>query len=258
MAHIKPLKSFKKQNPELYKQVKDLSLYEALSAKQKENDWYFNYCFLELFRDEGCETKDVFFWDVNGEPTNKTTVSECGRLLLAGWYYSIADFTLNIVQHIKTAFYKKQDFNDLQFSEAVKHIRENIGFYHQNESQLQIYLLNTFFNDEYKKLLPEKPQDLKNWEKMHDTIVEMQKNRIKKGVKHWIEEAGEWEDYALYLQEILDDFSIEYLSKEEFWIRKDAKSQEWYNSEISKVKKLEEEYNQKVFKIFKQKQIGSE
>jgi hypothetical protein len=235
---IRPLTAFKRLNPEYYNKVY-LPLLQSKSEKGRENEFYLWYSIFKL----GIKGKDSFFWTTEGSFTNKVTVSEVGRLLLYGWYYNIEDWTKEIGIYIYNAYKKiennKETFNDLDFAKAVKYIRENVKYYYQNKTELKLYILETFFNDEIQKLLPQKPKELIEHEsaiKFGETIRIYQR---KKGVDYWINKSEDFEGYSYYLEEILENYNIDFLSFEDYIKKQNIDNNEYFDT----IKRLEETYN---------------
>ena len=175
-----------------------------------------------------------FFFNTKEEYTNIGTVSEIGRLLLYGWYYDIESWSKEIGGYIYKAYKKIESrgeaFNDLDFKEAVKHIRENIGYYYQNEPELKLYILKTFFNDKLQELLPEKPKELKTYERAVEFFKEIRKNQKAKGIDYWIRKADNLELYNIYLQDILEEIGVvNYLSFEDWEKERNQENEEYYN-----------------------------
>jgi hypothetical protein len=194
-----------------------------------------------------------FFFNEQGEDVNKGTVSEIGRLLLYGWYYNIYEWAQNVGMYIYKAYKKTESageaFNDLEFKDAVKYIRENIGYYYHNEPELKLYILETFFNEKLQALLPEKPKELQSYEETIDFILEIRKNQKKKGIDSWINEAENYERYSFYLADILEDYNLEFLSFEDYNTKEDEETKEW-SKNIEKLKAdYKAQYIDKVKKI---------
>lgn len=235
---IRPLIAYKRLNPELYNKVY-LPLLESNSAKGRENEFYLWYANLEL----GIKGMDSFFWTTKCKFTNKGTVSEVGRLLLYGWYFNIGDWTKEIGIYIYNAYKKteknKETFNDLDFAKAVKYIRENIKYYYQNKTELKFYILETFFNDEIQELLPEKPKELIKHESTIKFGELISKARRKKGVDYWMNKSEDFEGYSYYLEEILENYNIDFLSFEDYIKKQNINDNEYFDT----IKRLEETYN---------------
>ena len=185
---------------------------------------------------------DSFFFNERGEDVIKGTVSEIGRLLLYGWYYDIEDWAQEVALYIYKA-YKKieiagEAFNDLEFKEAVKHIRENIGYYYHNEPELKLYILETFFNEKLQALLPEKPKELKSYEDTVESILEIRKNQKKKGIDYWINKTEDYEHYSFYLADILEEYNLEFLSFENYCKKEEEEAKDKYKN----IEKLRADY----------------
>lgn len=240
---IRPLIAFKRQNPELYNTIY-LPLLESNSAKGRENEFYFFYAISNL----GRKGKDSFFFTTQGSFTNKGTVSEVGRLLLYGWYYNVEDWTKEIGIYIYNAYKKiennKETFNDLDFAKAVKYIRENIEYYYQNKTELKLYILKTFFNDEIQDLLPQKPKELIEHESFIKFIKSIRVNQRKKGVDYWINKTEDFEYYLSYLEETLENYNIDFLSFEDYINKQKINDNKYFDT----IERLEETYNTSIKK----------
>lgn len=205
---------------ELQKKIQDIKRATYHLTKYEFNSFYFN-------------TKEEY--------TNIGTVSEIGRLLLYGWYYDIESWSKEIGGYIYKAYKKIESsgeaFNDLDFKEAVKHIRENIGYYYQNEPELKLYILKTFFNDKLQELLPEKPKELKEYEDAIDFLKIVRKHQKAKGIDYWIKYADNLESYIIDLQNFLEEIGVvNYLSFED-WERERKKENEEYFNELDNLYK---------------------
>jgi hypothetical protein len=235
---IRPLTAFKRLNPEYYNKVY-LPLLESNSAKGRENEFYLWYGYFKL----GIKELDSFFFTTQGDFTNKGTVSEVGRLLLYGWYYNIEDWTKEIGIYIYNAYKKiesnKETFNDLDFAKAVKYIRENVGYYYQNKTELKLYILETFFNNEIQELLPQKPKELIEHDRLIEYIESLRVNQRKKGVDYWINKSEDLEYYLSYLEEILKNYNIDFLSFEDYINKQNINDNEYFDT----IERLEKTYN---------------
>jgi hypothetical protein len=235
---IRPLTAFKRLYPEYYNKVY-LLLLESNSAKGRENEFYLWYAYFKL----GVKELDSFFWTTQGNFTNKGTVSEVGRLLLYGWYYNIEDWTKEIGIYIYNAYKKiennKETFNDLDFAKAVKYIRENVKYYYQNKTELKLYILETFFNDEIQELLPQKPKELIEHDRLIEFIESIRVNQRKKGVDYWINKSEDLEYYLSYLEEILKNYNIDFLSFEDYINKQNINDNEYFDT----IERLEKTYN---------------
>jgi hypothetical protein len=233
---IRPLTAFKKAKPEYYTRV-------YLPLKVKENEFYVWYAIFTL----DIKDKDSFFWNINGNLTNKVTLSEIGRLLIYGWYYNIEDWAKNVGGYIYRAYKRKEKtgevFNDLHFAEAVKHIRENIAVYYHREEELRLYILQKFFNNELQPLLPEKPEELKSLDKALEFIDTQHKNRLKKDKDWYVKHYNNLEEYVAYLQELLETANItDYLTEKEFTEGQKRESRAYWE----KIETLEKDYNEQI------------
>lgn len=244
---IRPLSAYKKAYREYYQMIDELTKDEATSKKGKENSWYWWYGSLEVdIGGDNTSTKrreDPFFFNKDGGKNNKGTVSELGRLLLTGWYYNIEDRTKEISLFVYRSYHKKlargDGFNDLEFKEAVKHIRENIGYYYHNKEELKLYILETFFNSDLKPLLPEPPELLESHDKAIELLEELYKNKS----KDWFKEQFFLVDsYWYYLSEILDSYDIPYFSLQEFKAKDDKEAEEY----VAEIKQARNKYREKL------------
>ncbi|MEW6274210.1 MAG: hypothetical protein AB1556_03735 [Bacillota bacterium] len=177
-------------------------------------------------------------------PNNKCTITEMGRLLLTGWYYNIENFTKKIYRQIFNAYrYKAENgiqFNDLEFAEAVKHIRENIGYYYHHENELKIYMLEHFFKEYIKPFLPKQPKELEAFA-WAVKIIQKEKERIKRDPDYYWQRLDDLESYVTYLEEILEDHGIEYLSLEEYTAQRERNGEEY----LERLSEIEREYRKK-------------
>lgn len=232
---IRPLSAYKKANPNLFHLLDSLAGKEINSKKGRENAWYFTYGLYETetgVEDYEARYEDSFFL-VGRERTNISTVSELGRLLLTGWYYNIEDWAKEISFYVYNSYHKKLDrgdaFNDLEFKEAIKHIRDNIGYYYHNKDELKLYILETFFKSDLEPLLPEPPPKLKKHNRVTELVETIHKNRLKQDKNWYVKNFELLEQYGYYLSEILDSYDIPYLSLEDFKAQEDKKTEEYYN-----------------------------
>ena len=205
------------------------------SKKARENSWYWWYGSLEMDRGDKTSTKrrrDPFFFTDSGSKSNKGTVSELGRLLLTGWYYNVEDWAKEISFYVYRSYHKKLDrgepFNDLEFKEAVKYIRENVGYYYHNKEELKLYILETFFKSDLEPLLPEPPPKLKKHNRAIELLETIHNNRLKKDKNWYVENYETLDQYWYYLSEILDSYDIPYLSLEDFEAQEAKKTEEYY------------------------------
>lgn len=235
--HIRPLAAYRKAEPRLFKLYWGMDE-TSTSPKGKENSFYWYYACFNLPEIPGGrqweDSKNIFFND-RGARTNISTITELGRLQLEGWYYDIEDFTDNVARYIYNTYFKKQatgqELNDLEYCKAVKHIRENIGYYHTRPDEVKLFIIEGFFKDDLKPLLPDPPEELKKYEEAVEWVTEMVKNQRRRGVNHWITQAEKWESYAYHLQEILDNYGLEY-SDYNTWKAAQAEENKKYWEEI--------------------------
>jgi len=214
---IRPLAAFKNKNPEIYEAVNSFCNKNNMSAKHKENEFYWHYCFMFGSFVDSENLFPSFFFSDPGTFINKSTITEMGRLLLTGWYYNIEEFAKKTCQYIVNGYEKAEDkkINDLEFAKAVKHIRENIGYYYHHEGDLKVYLMKKFFNEEIKEYLPEPSEELKSTQNAIDFINKIEKNCIKKDKNYYRNNMYFLEERTIYLEEILDNYGIEYLQEGE-------------------------------------------
>lgn len=214
---IRPLTAFKKQHPEYFNSVYSLAIETTTQRSKKgmENQWYLCYGGVEM----DIKRYDPFLFK-NDNLTNKTTVSEIGRFLLAGWYYGIKGFTKDVSIYIYNSFHKKLNaggnFNDEEFAEVVKHIRSNISYYYHNMTACKYKILHSLHLDELKHALPEPAKELKERVEFEEFIKTINKNQKKKGIDHWINKANDLEAYCFFLKEKLEALNIQHPAFEEF------------------------------------------
>ena len=204
-----------------------------------------------------------FYYNSKEEYTNIGTVSEIGRLLLYGWYHNIESWSKEIGGYIYNAYKKIESsgetFNDLDFKKAVKHIRENIIYYYQNEPELKLYILETFFNNKLQELLPEKPKELKEFDNAIEFLERLRIVERKKGIDYWINRAGEFETYILYLNSYLEEtikYNLEFLNFED-WKKESKQNDNEYLNRVDKIdKNYKASYKDIIKKINLPKAIG--
>ena len=227
---IRPLVAFKKKKKEYYNNWLRF-MTPTGSKKSIENQFYWWFCYRQV-RDEFCE-KDVlnpFFWNDAETFTNKGTISELGRLLLYGWYYDEIEFTMQVCKWVYNAWLKNnKGFNDAKHKKFVKSIRDNFNYYYHNQKQVKIDLLKEFFNDELETYLPEKPKELKEFEETIEFVNKIKENNLKKDKDFYYKMADKFENYAYYLQGILDAYNIPYESEDEFILVIDEEKEDWVN-----------------------------
>ena len=144
---IRPLSKWKKENEDrwmfLYMPLIKESIPE--SKKSIENEFYFVHCIFTLETDfKTKREQDSFYYTPKGNLTNKVLVSEIGRLLLYGWYYNIEEWTkeigLSVYKGYKEREKNKEHLDKKEISIKIKHIRDNIGYYYHNTSEVNILL----------------------------------------------------------------------------------------------------------------------
>jgi len=231
MKNIRPLTAFKKDNTALYDLFMD-PLKQGLtgSQKQQENEFYWNYCFYESginsFKGKifGEARKNdpawQFFFKDERTQNHKAIITELGRLLLTGWYYNLADFTKDICGHVYSGYIKANEhnkvFKEQEAAAAVKHIRSNIGYYYNNQEELKMYLLETIFPEEVKQYLPEAPEKVKRHEWIIEVIQNEKERNLKQDKNYYYKLADIQESYIEHLQELLEQYGIDFISMEEY------------------------------------------
>lgn len=255
MKSIRPLTAFKKENPAIYDLFMD-PLREGLkgSKKQQENEFYWNYCFYEsgICNFEGklydeARTKEPswqFFFKDEHTQNHKAIITELGRVLLAGWYYNIEEFTKDICGHVYHGYIKANEnnkvFNEQEAAAAVKQIRNNIGYYYHNPEELKIYLLETMFPEEVKQYLPEAPEEVKRHEWIKEVIQNEKERNLKQDKDYYYKLANIQESYIEHLQELLEQYGIDFISLEEY---RDQDRQE-LDQHIEKVEAVLNQYKE--------------
>lgn len=245
--NIRPLAAYKKANPERYKIIS--SSIESTSKKGHENEFYWLHCYynsgIEIFDGNLNRPPNPFFWKSVNEKNNKGTVTELGRLFLTGWYHNVEDFTKEVGMYVYRAYQRKHEsgeaFNDLEFKDAVLHIRENIGYYYHNPNELKFYILETFFKEALKPLLPPIPEELSTYDKAIELIETIHKNRLKRDKNWYVKNFNGLESYIYYLMELLDCNEINYLSQSEYEAETAADNKAYFDniSELQKAYKTE-------------------
>lgn len=241
---IRPLTAYKKANPDLYRLIASIAETRSKSKKGRENAWYFYFGFYET--ETGCKDYEARYDDpfflVGDQRANIGTVTELGRLLLTGWYFDIEQWTKQISLYVYRSFHKTRSngeaFNDLEFKEAVKHIRENLGYYYHNENELKLYLLDRFFEDQLIPLLPEPPKKLKRHREIIKTLEQIHKNRLKKDKNWYVNQFEDLDSYCCYLVDVLESYGVPYLSQSEFKAKEEREGKEY----IKEIERLEEQY----------------
>lgn len=211
--HIRPLTLYKKNNPEAYRILlqSDIGGLVAKSKKDQENNCYYLYAWhFSGIEYRVNEDLNPFFIDRNTlKFVRKTIVTELGRLLLTGWYYNAEDWARTICGYVYNSYCTKGDqFNEYRFTAAVKHIRENIGYYYHNPDELKLYILENFFAEELKKMLPEPPKQLQDYEKAVQLLGDYEKKQLKQNRDYYRDRTLFLEDYVEHLQSIIHDGGI--------------------------------------------------
>ena len=216
MKHIRPLTAFKKANPNLYQLCVEAFKGDKgkLSKKQEENEICYWYGLLESFDKEASPELKPLFFNEFGNSINKTLVTEIGRLLLTGWYYDIEEFTREICNCAFNDLKHKKEINEL--TKSVRHIRQNISYYFYNKEELMAFLQNHSFDEVFLFYLS-------NFYRLPEIGIELvqleekkKKENLKKDPDFYYKRSSNLEEYIEYLQDLLDEFKIEYLSIEEW------------------------------------------
>jgi len=246
---IRPLVAFKKVNKKSWDNF--IKCWQPTGTKKSiENQFYWNYCCSEF--GSKLDKEHPFFWK-DKTCTNKGTISELGRLLLYGWYYDDEEFSMQVCQWILNAWTKKPKvFNDGAYKRFVKSIRDDYGYYSQNQNEVKIELLKEFFNDELETYLPEKPKEIKEFEEVIEFLNKIKDNHLKEDKDFYYNRADKLEQYAFYLQEILDNYNIPYQTEDEFSFVIDEEKEGWIND----LQKKYDEYENNVKITLANKQIN--
>lgn len=244
---IRPISAYKKANPVqygFYSSPGCLGL-KGGSKKQEENNFYYVYAFFCSGIDRGTkESPNPFIMDATGRTlNNKTTVAELGRLLLTGWYYNLEEYAKQICGYIDRIYNNTAEKDRALLSglmtQAVTHLRENLPYYAQHKEEAKLYLLQTLAKDEMKLLEPEKPVTLLLLDKAREEREDEVANNLKKNKRHYIVLAEDQQLYIEYLQELLDEAGIGYLTYEEKMQAVEKELEPFYK----KVAALEEEHH---------------
>jgi hypothetical protein len=91
-------------------------------------------------------------------------------------------------------------------------------------------------------LLPEKPERLKRHEKSIQFLEDIRKSQRKRGSDYWINKYEDFEAYSFYLMDILENYNIDYLSKDD-WSEKEKIATNEY---ISDIEALQNDYDMKL------------
>jgi hypothetical protein len=228
MKHIRPLSAFKRTNPKTYALA--MSFVDSGSKKDRENAFYRIYARWYSgipwdLSDGGPIQWNPFYFDKTNQEVNRAIVTEMGRLLLAGWYYNVQPFTVEVCGYIYKSYLKKREaFNELEFADKLKHIRENIGYYVNNPNDLKLYVLESFFPDELAPMLPEKPEVLQLLEVAHKSEQE-EKSRHDK--HYYFNLTCEQEAYIEHLHSILKEKCIPFQSFKDFTAEREKQHQDF-------------------------------
>ncbi len=231
MKNIRPLTAYKKENTASYNLFMD-PLRQGItgSKKQQENEFYWNYCFyrsgINSFKgkifDEARKNDPAwqFFFKDEHTQNHKAIITELGRLLLAGWYHNIEEFTKDICHHVYNGYIKANEhnkvFKEMEARQAVKHIRNNIGYYHNNQEELKIYLLEIIFPEEVKQYLPAAPEQLQRFKEITSVLKKEKERNLNQDKDHYYKLADIQEHYIEHLQELLEQHGVNFMSLEEY------------------------------------------
>lgn len=259
---IRLLKHLQRAQPEYYKLLRICSTDGgATSSKGIENLMYWYVCFFTLdekqtaHEDDGLHTLySTFFFREKINRNNISTGAELGRLILTGKLYNqdTAEYAVDLARYIVQSWMrnKDQDSEALQqkYTAAAKHLRENFGYYFYNQHEAKLYILEQFFNTELQALLPEKPKELKRHNKAVKFLQDLREIQRKKGTDHWINYAEALEEYAYYLQEILDGYahSDEPIYKTFEQYRKDQNNEEENAKYWATIEEQEKQYRAQI------------
>jgi hypothetical protein len=129
--HIRPLAKWKRQNPELYKLVyyEGFGINEVYSAKAQENTFYWYYCYTK-YATRGEPFKKNIFWKSPNKRDNIRLLTELGRLLLAGWYYDLEEYTIEYSDWVLEEYYQATSdgvkFEQAKLIEVIKYVRQRL------------------------------------------------------------------------------------------------------------------------------------
>jgi hypothetical protein len=248
--HIRPLKAFTKANPDVIEMIHRYCETDKLSERGKVRLIYYRFgkqliykVGNELYGENAHYSITTPFLGEPGTDRNKCTLVEIGQLYIHAWYYGETRFSEELTIYIFNAFNKKvkagEPFNDLDFSELVKHLRENLGYYFNNPERAKLKIVKTLFNDELKKINPPRNKELAIHYEVEAIIEARIKHLKSKGVESIIENLFNWEDYALYLMELLGEYDIPFMSLNEYK-ESEKEDNEKYFKEISEIEEEEE------------------
>jgi len=252
--HIRPLTSYKKCNPVHYDFLLHGSLpgLEGNSKKDEENKVYYLYAWhwsgIKSIDDSSeSERYNPFFFDTSESTrfTHKTIITELGRLLMTGWYYDIEDWTKEICGYVYNSYNtKKELFNEYKYTEVIKSIRENIGYYYHNLDELKLYILESFFKDELKPMLSELPKKLQSHDKAVEFLDMIEKNALKKNKNYYKERTDFLENYVVRLEEIIESEGIVGINEDNFKKEFDEENKKY----VKEITELRSQYKQQILK----------
>lgn len=133
---IRPLVAFKKENIQYYNRLVQISNYQG-TEKSIENNFYYFYAVTKLREPD---VNDSFFFKNKELIINRGIITELGRLLIYGWYYQIADYAKGLCSLIIENYLQgaKGKINREKAVGLVRHIRENILYYNNNEEVIDL------------------------------------------------------------------------------------------------------------------------
>jgi hypothetical protein len=222
MRKIRPLTAYKKWNPKIYEMicrfVQNIFEDDKKGTKSFQNHWYYIYAMHYGFYDTKSLLGTKYEGIVSHDKRNfyrMHTVTEIGRLALTGWYLGIEDFAREINQWVVKSWFRHHktfvNFPDMEYARFLSDVRNNIEYWYQNKEDLKLKLVNEFFKDDIKHLLPEKTKIHKMLDALTDYSSFKGKSRI-----DLINEIRWWRDYAESLSERLDDYNIPYETEYEY------------------------------------------
>lgn len=261
---IRPLSWYKKVYKEWY-EFYTTGLFRddySGSVKNKENQFYYNFGFYILYSERNVNLDgkfDKFFFLDENTRNNKTLITEFGRLKMYGLYYEYhysdaPDITDDICRWIKSSWEKKNSIiTDSVFVSVVKYIRENYLYYIFNRDELKIYILEQFFPDEVKPMLPEKPKELQIEEILNDISEVERKKNLKENPNYYWNKSVIQEDYIEYLQ----SFIIDGKYYDQVMTYEDFEKEYWgrHFQRINNMEKLRKNYDSNKLQILKESAI---
>lgn len=247
---IRPIAALKRSNPKFYQLCFNDTIFPAKSKKDRENIGYWKYCWIVLGEtiDPDFSFPSFFFKSLN-ERANVGTITELGRLLLTGYVYGeipeakTKEISMFVFRAYKRKTELNQPFNDLQFVEAIKHIRTNLEHYLVNDDKLKYYILKTFFETELDRLLPAKPKILIELKKVEHRFKQIKKQNQRQDKDFYFNRTLFLEDYVSYLQALLNESNLVFQTETEFKnnLRLDCLQR------LDELNRIESEYNKTVF-----------